>query len=159
MGSHYTTLAATWLAEGIYSSLMKSGTVCSHMMEDSVFRGVITPNKIPLTTIVTYLQKRYRSRISNHWATIPACSVVPPIYKQSKKTYCHISSSDCQVRVRSAPWNLYGVNVTKAVIGSYMWQWWLVQILWHLPYVFSSFCCLMHYYTVTFATYWYMGWV
>ena len=53
--------------------------------------GVITPNKIPLTTIVTYLQKRYRSRISNHWATIPACSVVPPIYKQSKKTYCHIS--------------------------------------------------------------------
>ena len=52
--------------------------------------GVITPNKIPLTTIVTYLQKRYRSRISNHWATIPACSVVPPIYKQSKKTYCHI---------------------------------------------------------------------
>ena len=32
--------------------------------------GVITPNQIPLTTIVTYLQKRYRSRISNHWATI-----------------------------------------------------------------------------------------
>ena len=53
--------------------------------------GVITPNKIPLTTIVTYLQKGYRSRISNHWATIPACSVVPPIYEQSKKTYCHIS--------------------------------------------------------------------
>ena len=36
--------------------------------------GVITPNQIPLTTIITYLQKRYRSRISNHWATIPACS-------------------------------------------------------------------------------------
>ena len=53
--------------------------------------GVITPNQIPLTTIVTYLQKFYRSRISNHWATIPACSVVPPIYKQSKKTYCHVS--------------------------------------------------------------------
>ena len=53
--------------------------------------GVITPTKIPLTTIVTYLQKRYRSRISNHWATIPACSVVPSIYKQSKKTYSHIS--------------------------------------------------------------------
>ena len=53
--------------------------------------GVITPNQIPLTTIVTYLQKRYRSRISNHWATIPACSVVPPIYKKSKKTYCHVS--------------------------------------------------------------------
>ena len=50
--------------------------------------GVITPNKIPLTTIVTYLQKCYRSRISNHWATISACSVVPPIYKQSKKLYC-----------------------------------------------------------------------
>ena len=67
--------------------------------------------------------------------------------------------SDCQVRVRGAPWNVYGVNVTKAVIGAYMWQWWLVQILWHLPYVFSSFCCLMNYYTVTFATCWYMGWV
>ena len=40
-----------------------------------------------------------------------------------------------------------------------MWQWWLVQILWHIPYVFSSFCCLMNYYTVTFATCWYMGWV
>ena len=45
--------------------------------------GVITLNQIPLTTIVTYLQKSYRSRISNHWATIPACSAVPPIYKQS----------------------------------------------------------------------------
>ena len=56
-----------------------------------VLGGVITPNQIPLTTIVTYLQKSYRSRISNHWATIPACSVVPPIYKKSKKTYCHIS--------------------------------------------------------------------
>ena len=53
--------------------------------------GVITPNQIPLTTIVTYLQKGYRSRISNHWATIAACSVVPPIYKKSKKTYCHVS--------------------------------------------------------------------
>ena len=39
----------------------------------------------------TYLQKCYRSRISNHWAIIPACSVEHPIYKQSKKTYCHIS--------------------------------------------------------------------
>ena len=55
------------------------------------FIGVITPNQIPLTTIVTYLQKGYRSRISNHWATIPACSVVPPIYKKSKKTCCHVS--------------------------------------------------------------------
>ena len=66
-------------------------------------------------------------------------------------------SSDCQVRVRGAPSNVYGVNVTKAVIGAYMWQWWLVQILWHLPYVFSSFSCLMNYYTVTFATCWYLG--
>ena len=30
------------------------------------------------------------------------------------------SSSDCQVRVRGAPSRLYGVNVTKAVIGAYM---------------------------------------
>ena len=51
------------------------------------------------------------------------------------------------------------VNVTKAVIGAYMWQWWLVQILWHLHYAFSSFCCLVNYYTVTFATCWYIGWV
>ena len=67
-------------------------------------------------------------------------------------------SSDCQVRVRGVPSNCYRVNVTKVVIGAYMWHWWLVQILWHLPYVFSSFCCLI-YYTVTFATCWYMGWV
>ena len=70
-----------------------------------------------------------------------------------------IKSSDCQVRVGGAPWNYYGVNVTKAVIGAYMWQWWPVQILWHLTCVFSSFCCLMNYYTVTFATCWYVGWV
>ena len=31
--------------------------------------GVITPNQIPLTTIVTYLHN-VRSRISNHWACI-----------------------------------------------------------------------------------------
>ena len=37
--------------------------------ENKTAVGVITPNQIPLTTIVTYLQKRYRSRISNHWAT------------------------------------------------------------------------------------------
>ena len=58
--------------------------------------GVITPNQIPLTTIVAYLQKAYRSRISNHWTTIPACSVVPPIYKQSKKTYITYHFSDLQ---------------------------------------------------------------
>ena len=46
------------------------------------FTGVITPNQIPLTTIVTYLQNFYRSRISNHWATIPTCSVVSPILQK-----------------------------------------------------------------------------
>ena len=51
-----------------------------------IARGVITPNQIPWTTIVTYLQKSYRSRISNNWATIPACSVVPPIYSSRKHT-------------------------------------------------------------------------
>ena len=64
-------------------------------------------------------------------------------------------SSDCQVRGRGAPSNLHGVNGTKAAIGAYiMWEWWLVQILCHLPYVFKSFCCLMNYYTC-----WYLGWV
>ena len=58
--------------------------------------GVIRPNQIPLTTIVTYLQRGYRSRISNHWATIPACSVVPPIYKQSKKHTVTYHFSDLQ---------------------------------------------------------------
>ena len=62
-----------------------------HHRVTSDAQGVFTPNQIPLTTIVTYLQKSYRSRISNHWAIIPAGCVVPPIYKQSKKTYCHIS--------------------------------------------------------------------
>ena len=31
------------------------------------------------------------AEFSNHWATIPACSVIPSIYKQSKKKYCHVS--------------------------------------------------------------------
>ena len=65
--------------------------LCGFITSMKLVIGVITPNQIPLTTIVTYLHKRYRSRISNHWATIPACSVVPPIYKQFKKTYCHVS--------------------------------------------------------------------
>ena len=56
----------------------------------------ITPNQIPLTTIVTYLQKSYRSRISNHWATIPACSVVPPIYKSPRKHTVTYHFSDLQ---------------------------------------------------------------
>ena len=41
----------------------------------------------------------------------------------------HTKSSDCQVKVRDAPSNLYGVNVTKAVIGAYMLQRLLVQQL------------------------------
>ena len=66
------------------SYFIKNACLREHFIFTCVV-GIITPNKIPLTTIVTYLQKRYRSRISNHWATIPACSVVPPIYKQLKK--------------------------------------------------------------------------
>ena len=49
------------------------------------------------------------------------------------------NQSDCQVRVR-CDWCIYVTVVTCA------------DILTHLPYVFSSFCCLMNYYTVTFAT-------
>ena len=62
----------------------------------SITIGVITPNQIPLTTIVTYLQKRYRSRISNHWVTISACNVVPPIYKQIRKHTVTYHFSDYQ---------------------------------------------------------------
>ena len=36
----------------------------------------ITPNTIPVTTMVSYHWKRNRSSISNHWASTPACSVV-----------------------------------------------------------------------------------
>ena len=53
-----------------------SPTMCFSFLSSSS-EGVITPNQIPLTTIVTYLQKCYRSRISNHWATIY------PIYKRT----------------------------------------------------------------------------
>ena len=81
------------ISDMVISDTIISDTVISNMViSDMVISdGVITPNQIPLTTIVTYLQKNYRSRISNHWATIPACSVIPPIYKKSKKTYCHVS--------------------------------------------------------------------
>ena len=82
ISNHWATIPAYSVVPLIYKQSKK--TYC-HIL----FLGVITPNQIPLTTIVTYLQKVYRSRISNHWATIPACSVVPPIYKQSKQTYCH----------------------------------------------------------------------
>ena len=76
-------------SDGMYNNVLYSGIGKTAFQPAT--QGVITPNQIPLTTIVAYLQKRYRSRISNHWATIPACSVVPPIYKKSKKTYCHVS--------------------------------------------------------------------
>ena len=66
--------------------LLKAVTFC--IMNTVVCIGVITPNQIPLTTIVTYLQKRYRSSILNHWATIPACSVwyLPFTYIPRKHT-------------------------------------------------------------------------
>ena len=41
---------------------------------------------LPRSYISLPSKKRYRSRISNHWATIPACSVVPPIYSSRKHT-------------------------------------------------------------------------
>ena len=40
--------------------------------------------------------------------------------EQSKYRWHCTKSSDCQVRVRGARSNVYGVNVTKAVIGAYM---------------------------------------
>ena len=40
-------------------------------------------------------------------------------YDVALRWHC-TKSSDCQVRVRGAQSNLYGVNVTKAVIGTYM---------------------------------------
>ena len=47
------------------------------------------------------------------------------IVKFRTATLCYrwhcTKSSDCQVRVRGAPSNLYGVNVTKAVIGVYIY--------------------------------------
>ena len=55
-----------------------------------VNKGVFTPKKIPLTTILTYLQNFTEAEFQTI-GPLPACSVVPPIYKQSKKTYCHIS--------------------------------------------------------------------
>ena len=55
-----------------FSATYNSGTVV--WLSPTTTVGVITPNKFPLTTILTYLQKCYGSRISNHWATIPACT-------------------------------------------------------------------------------------
>ena len=68
-------------------------TIFCTLMSNAELAGCITPNIIPLTTIIAYLYLFFnnnRSSISNHWACIPACSVVPPIYKQSNKPYCHI---------------------------------------------------------------------
>ena len=55
----------------------KDGALLTPVIRCRATEGVITPNQIPLTTIVTYLQKRYRIRISNHWATIPAGVITP----------------------------------------------------------------------------------
>ena len=110
--------------------------------------------KLPIAPWADALSQSYISLLNSNGSAAHQVWMKWP----SLRWHC-TKSSDCQVRVRGAPSNVYGVNVTKAVIGAYMWQWWLVQILWHLPYVFSSFWCLMNYYTVTFATCWYMGWV
>ena len=56
----------------------------------TVFRCQCTKSN-PIDDHVAYLQKRSTRKNSNHWATIPACSSVPPIYKQSKKPYYHFS--------------------------------------------------------------------
>ena len=55
--------------------------------KDNTYHGLCSTSRGALAGT----RNSYRSRISNHWATIPACSAVPPIYKQSKKTYCHVS--------------------------------------------------------------------
>ena len=44
-------------------------------MKEKAPLGVFTPNQIPLTTIVTYLQNCYRSRISNRGVNLYGLSV------------------------------------------------------------------------------------
>ena len=44
-------------------------------------------------------------------------SLLVVIEREEYRWHC-TKSSDCQVRVRGAPSNLYGVNVKKAVIGA-----------------------------------------
>ena len=69
------------------NSLFVPGFVSYRPNVNTLFpAGVITPNQIPLTTIVTYLHKSYRSRISNHWATIPAVWYLPFIKSPRKHT-------------------------------------------------------------------------
>ena len=56
--------------------------------------------------------KKIHCRLSKRVAHEVAAAGVYSCYRN-----CPI---DCQVRVRGAPSNVYGVNVTKAVIGAYM---------------------------------------
>ena len=53
------------------------------------------------------------------YSTIRDKYIKPYYYKTPSRWHC-TKSSDCQVRVRGAPSNVYGVNVMKAVIGAYM---------------------------------------
>ena len=51
------------------------------------------------------------------------------------------------LRGQSSRCTLKYINVMKAVIGAYIWRWLFVQILWHIPYAFGRFYCLMNFYT------------
>ena len=102
---------------------MMTGTVRGEGDSKILVTCVFTPNKIPLTTVVTYLQKSYRSRISNHWATIPACSVVPPIYKQSKKTYCHVSFQQLTGSLQWQPLDSHKMSVAKCTLTPDINKW------------------------------------
>ena len=93
----------------------------------------LIPNKIPLTTIVTHLQNSYRSRISNHWTTIPSCSVVPPIYSPRNHTVTY-HCSDLQVSLHQIKSHIFK-NVTEAefqTIGPLY-----LHVVWYLPFTKS----------------------
>ena len=83
-----------------------------------------------------------------------SCWNIPPLTFLCRMTWCcrwHCTkSSDCQVRVRGAPWNCYGVNVTNAYICdsgdlcryfdiypmySVAFVVWRIITQWHLPLV------------------------
>ena len=77
----------------LYDSAVDSWMQCTVLCSI----GVITPNQIPLTTIVTYLQKSYRSRISNHWATLYLHAVwYLPFTKSPRKHTVTYHFSDLQ---------------------------------------------------------------
>ena len=65
------------------------------------------------------LKKSNISSISNHWASIPACSAVPPIYIQSKKTYCHISFE----RLKWQPSDSHKMSVALFTPTPYINKW------------------------------------